>query len=60
MQSDYLRAVLESEYKQYEQQICVRGNKADPGADAIELEIPQNAIMHFSVKLDKIIDTEAE
>lgn len=58
MQSNYLRAVLEQEYNCYEQELEIKGNEDDISGYAIEFEILQNAIVHFSVKLNEIVKTE--
>ena len=51
LQSDYLRAVLEQEYHDYEEEIPVAGNEENPEGFAIEFEAKQNSVVHFTVTI---------
>lgn len=53
LQSDYLRAVLEQEYNDYKDEIEIIGNTDNPEAFAIEFEIKQNAVVHFTIKINQ-------
>ena len=49
LQSDYLRAVLEQEYHDYEEEIPVAGNEENSEGFAIAFEAKQNSVVHFTV-----------
>ena len=52
LQSNYLRAVLESEYNQITTDIEVKGNMDDISENAIEFGAMPQSITHFSIEVD--------
>ena len=54
LQSNYLRAVLESEYNQFAEELEVKGNTGNTDENAIEIEVMPQSITHFSIKVDAI------
>jgi len=54
MRSDYLRAVLEVEYENYETTMEVQGNAENSEQNAIEFEATPYSINQFVIKLDSI------
>ena len=54
LQSNYLRAILESEYNQFTADLEIKGNVEDRAENAMEIEVMPQSITHFSIKVDSV------